>query len=42
MTSLTNYSLTMTLAAALIAVPTNLHADPVQALFNDLDANNDG
>jgi Ca2+-binding EF-hand superfamily protein len=34
--------MTMTLGAALIAVSATLHADPVEELFNDLDADKDG
>ena len=35
-------TMTMTLGAALIAVSATLHADPVEELFNELDADNDG
>ena len=35
-------TLTVTLGAALIAAAATVHADPVEALFNDLDADNDG
>nr|WP_102136329.1 EF-hand domain-containing protein [Marinobacterium profundum] len=42
MNRLTTHNLSMTLAAALIAASTSLHADPVQELFNDLDADKDG
>jgi len=35
-------TMTMTLGAALIAASATLHADPVEKLFNELDADNDG
>ncbi|WP_157890301.1 EF-hand domain-containing protein [Marinobacterium aestuarii] len=39
---LATHSLAMTFTAVLIAASSTIHADPVQELFNDLDADKDG